>query len=118
VAVASAGPYASLHFAPDRQPCQYPTTLFLQAGCPSCRPTNSVKALKANALKTGSKLNIIISRKLASVCLYGKKAAALKPENINILSTHHKHRSQPPHLYSSHIYTSSLAELAISSRYV
>ena len=26
---------------------QHPTTLFLQAGCPSCRPTNSVKALKA-----------------------------------------------------------------------
>ena len=23
-----------------------PTTLFLQAGCPSCHPTNSVKALK------------------------------------------------------------------------
>jgi len=23
---------------------------FLQAGCPSCRPTNSVKALKANTL--------------------------------------------------------------------
>jgi len=23
---------------------------FLQAGCPSCRPTNSVKALKAKAL--------------------------------------------------------------------
>jgi len=23
-----------------------PTTLFLQAGCPSCRPTNGVKALK------------------------------------------------------------------------
>jgi len=44
--VASAGPYASLHLAPDRQPCQHPTTLFLQAGCPSCRPTNSVKALK------------------------------------------------------------------------
>ena len=31
----------------SRQPCQHPTTLFLQAGCPSCRPTNSVKALKA-----------------------------------------------------------------------
>jgi len=26
---------------------QHPTTQFLQAGCPSCRPTNSVKALKA-----------------------------------------------------------------------
>jgi len=24
---------------------------FLQAGCPSCHPTNSVKALKATALK-------------------------------------------------------------------
>jgi len=47
VAVASAGPYASLHLAPDRQPHQHPTTLFLQAGCPSCHPTNSVKALKA-----------------------------------------------------------------------
>jgi len=48
VAVASAGPYASLHLAPDRQPRQHPTTRFLQAGCPSCRPTNNVKALKAH----------------------------------------------------------------------
>jgi len=47
VAVASAGPYASLRLAPDRQPRQHPTTRFLQAGCPSCHPTNSVKALKA-----------------------------------------------------------------------
>ena len=47
MAVASAGPHASLHLAPDRQPRQHPTTRFLQAGCPSCRPTNSVKALKA-----------------------------------------------------------------------
>jgi len=27
-----------------------PSPSFLQAGCPSCRPTNSVKALKAQAL--------------------------------------------------------------------
>ena len=47
MAVASAGPYASLHLAPDRQPRQHPTTRFLRAGCPSCRPTNSIKALKA-----------------------------------------------------------------------
>ena len=46
VAVASAGPHASLHLTPDRKPCQHPTTQFLQAGCPSCRPTNSIKALK------------------------------------------------------------------------
>jgi len=30
-----------------RQPRQHPTTQFLQAGCPSCRQHNSVKALKA-----------------------------------------------------------------------
>jgi len=48
VAVASAGPYASQHLAPVRKPCQYPTTQFFYgAGCPSCRPTNIVKALKA-----------------------------------------------------------------------
>jgi len=28
-----------------------PQLTFLQAGCPSCRPTNSVKALKAKVLK-------------------------------------------------------------------
>ena len=28
-----------------------PPLCFLQAGCPSCRPANSVKALKAKALK-------------------------------------------------------------------
>jgi len=28
-----------------------PPLSFLQAGCPSCRPTNSVKALNAKALK-------------------------------------------------------------------
>jgi len=49
--VASAGPYASLHLAPDRQPRQHPTTRFLQAGCPSCRPTNSIKALKATNMQ-------------------------------------------------------------------
>ena len=32
------------------QPRQHPITQFFQAGCPSCRPTNSVKAL--NALST------------------------------------------------------------------
>jgi len=30
-----------------------PTNLFLQAGCPSCHPTNSVKALKAKWPGTG-----------------------------------------------------------------
>ena len=46
VAVASAGPCASQHLAPDRQPHQHATTVCLQARCPSCHPTNSVKALR------------------------------------------------------------------------
>ena len=46
VAVASAGPYTSLHLIPDNHGNISPLS-FLQAGCPSCRPTNSVKALSA-----------------------------------------------------------------------
>ena len=40
--------YASLHLAPDRYDnhTNTPPLSFLQAGCLSCRPTNSVKALK------------------------------------------------------------------------
>jgi len=37
----------NLHLAPDRQPYQHPIAQFLQAGCCSWRPSNSVKALKA-----------------------------------------------------------------------
>jgi len=46
VAVASAGLYASLHLIPDNH-ANIPPLSFLQAGCPSCCPTNSIKALKA-----------------------------------------------------------------------
>jgi len=49
--VASAGPYANLHLAPDRIPRQHPPLGFLQARCSSCCPTNRVKALKAGNLK-------------------------------------------------------------------
>jgi len=46
VAVASAGPYANLHLTPDNH-ANIPPLSFLQAGCPSCHPTNSIKALNA-----------------------------------------------------------------------
>jgi len=49
-------------------------SVFLQAGCPSCRPTNSVKALKANS--NPAKADIVTLRvtifqqdKRASVCI-------------------------------------------------
>jgi len=39
--------------------CQQPTTQFLQAGCPSCHPTNSVKALKGSIRNTACTAYII-----------------------------------------------------------
>jgi len=63
VAVASAGPYANLHLALDM--ITMPAThhsIFLQAGCPSCHPTNSVKALKEIS-------EIIIKTKAGLECL-------------------------------------------------
>jgi len=38
VAVASAGPYASLHLAPDKKPHQHPTTLFFTGRMPFLPP--------------------------------------------------------------------------------
>jgi len=38
VAVASAGPYASLHLAPDRYPRQHPTTQFFTGQMPFLLP--------------------------------------------------------------------------------
>jgi len=38
--------YASLHLIPDND-ANIPPLSFLQAGCPSCHPTNSIKTLKA-----------------------------------------------------------------------
>jgi len=47
MAVASAEPYANhLHLGPHRKPHQDVITQFLQAGCSSWRPTNSVTAIK------------------------------------------------------------------------
>ena len=38
MAVASAGPYASLHLTPDRQPRQHPTTQFFTGRMPFLPP--------------------------------------------------------------------------------
>jgi len=40
-----------------------PTTQLLQAGCPSCQPTNSIKALKANQrIEGNAKYNRKVSK--------------------------------------------------------
>ena len=46
-----------------------PPLCFLHAGCPSCRPTNSVKALKAQALKV---TNACLMQPSACCCCYWK----------------------------------------------
>ena len=51
--MALAGPYASLCLAPDSNHASTPPLSFLQARCPFCRPTNSVRALKANQSTEG-----------------------------------------------------------------
>jgi len=42
--VASSGPYANLHLAPDRYPCQYPVTVYYR---PDPNQQHHIKALKA-----------------------------------------------------------------------
>jgi len=46
-----------------------PPLSFLQARCPSCRPTNSVKALKANDLTWQVKWNVSQTFHLAGKCV-------------------------------------------------
>jgi len=43
-----------------------PPLSFLQAGCPSCRPTNSVKALKALGQAQGNIEWIVVARRRSS----------------------------------------------------
>jgi len=40
-----------------------PLLNFLQAGCPSCRPTNSIKALKAQYSSSCNKYRVIMKQK-------------------------------------------------------
>ena len=61
MAVASAGPYASLHLTQTDNHASTPPLSFLQARYPSCCPTNSVKALKANTVK------VVVSQKWCKI---------------------------------------------------
>jgi len=50
-----------------------PPLSFLQAGCPSCRPTNSVKALKAKINNKAHKENTQLQKytnKLAGITIF------------------------------------------------
>ena len=58
MAVASAGPYTYLHLSQTDNHASIPPLTFLQAGCPSCHPTNSVKALKASPVTSSGRTNV------------------------------------------------------------
>ena len=67
--VAPAGQFENdLHLTADRLPYQHFITQFLWVGCSSCRPTNSVKALKALELKAClNQLKIEMTRRAISI---------------------------------------------------
>ena len=69
-------------------PVPHHSKVFLQAGCPSCRPTNSIKALKAN-IQT---ITDVIVKTLAFLALN------LQPSLTNL---------QQHIIYHTHIITSS-----------
>jgi len=59
VAVASAGPYASLHLAQDRQPCQHPTTQFFTGRMPFLPPNQQRQSTEGiTAVETLTSSNI------------------------------------------------------------
>jgi len=51
VAVASAGPYASLHIAPDRQPHQHSTTQFFTGRMPFLPPNQQRQSTEGKVKK-------------------------------------------------------------------
>ena len=57
VAVASAGPYASLHLAPDRQPHQHPTTQFFTGRMPFLPPNQQRQCTEGWEMKNKSRLS-------------------------------------------------------------
>ena len=57
--------WAICKYAPHSRQITTPPLSFLQAGCPSCRPTSSVKALKAQL-----SLNVVSATAVANVVWY------------------------------------------------
>jgi len=87
VAVASAGSYASCISLQTDNHVSTPLLSFLQTGCPSCRPTNSVKALKALLQKVTKVYNINESLLLSYLdCLsHHQSPIHYKPHNNPLL---------------------------------
>ena len=84
VAVESAGPYASLHLAPDNHASTPPAwEVFLQTRCPSCRPTNSAKALKVHHTLYRTTLLRGTHSEQSANCNDMEKSAWILPEKLS-----------------------------------
>jgi len=66
-----------------------PPLSFLQAGCPSCHPTNSVKALKAKALKAEPVLMLLLSVTALLFSTSAFSGAGWMPGNASITQNYH-----------------------------
>jgi len=61
VAVASAGPYASLHLAPDRYPRQHPTTQFFTGQMPFLLPNQQRQSTEGKITEDSLQLQTLQS---------------------------------------------------------
>jgi len=74
VAVASAGPYTSLHLAPDRQPRQHHTTQFFTDRMPFLPPNQQCQSTEGMHFRQNSRgVNFL------KLCLHGCSSADVKP---------------------------------------
>ena len=99
MAVAFAGLYASLHLFPDNH-ANIPPLSFLQARCPSCQPTNSVKALKAiKTAKHRSKMPCRTETAMQDSAIYTRNHKLICEEPHGGMATHHgREQSHPLHV--------------------
>ena len=88
--MASAGPYASLHLAPDKLPCQHPTTLFFTGRMPFLLPNQQCQSTEGNALLLGKYCQKIVRGilfVLHPVCSCGRHFKHTHPFNCTLSGT-------------------------------
>ena len=98
-----------------------PPLSFLQAECPSCRPTNGIKALKAKALKAGKKQFQCMNTTITACCVLCACRCAVVDDRLGDLCSDdsvansrlrtHRHYQHVPH---QHRVSSTLTSLSTS----
>jgi len=99
VAVASAGPYASLHLNPDR--CQHPTTQFFTGRTPFLLANQQCQSTEGKALKATRHNNVQITGDRVLVHLRAKFVTS--PTDIDAGTTKHSGKlQQTKHTLTTH----------------